>query len=207
MSVRKPLVLLVGLVMLWLSGCRSPYYTDKGAAVGGIAGGIAGAARGDQSGQAAGGAVVGTALGALTGAAIGDSMDAELERRQAVADARQRMAQAVSTSDVMTMTTSGLSDSVIIDHIRSNGVRSALTTADIIELHENGVSERVIDTLQQEAARQAAGPAVVSGTPVIVEESYIVPPYCGPRYLRYHHHPPLRRARHPGVSWGVSFSH
>ena len=38
---------LGAILALSVTGCRSPYYADKGAAVGGIAGGLAGAAMGD----------------------------------------------------------------------------------------------------------------------------------------------------------------
>ena len=203
----KPLlwcaIILAGLSQV---GCRSPYYADRGAAVGGIAGGLAGAAMGDQSGHAAGGAIVGTALGALTGAAIGDSMDAEVERREAIAWNQQRLASAVTTSDVASMTASGLSEDVIVNHVRANGVRGSLSPTQIIELHENGVSERVIDAMQQEAARMTVPPTVVGGRPVIIEESYIVPPYCGPRPYRHYHYPTRVHRRPQGVSWGFSYS-
>ncbi len=134
----------------------------RGAALGGLAGGLTGAALGDRQGNAAGGALIGTAVGALTGAAIGDSMDAEVERRQALIEARtgQRMVGLVTTSDVTTMVTSGLSDDVIINHIRANGVASPLTPNDIIQMHDKGVSEKVINAMQQTAARQITPPPV-----------------------------------------------
>lgn len=194
------------LLFVGLAGCRSPYYADKGAAIGGVAGGLAGAALGDQSGHAAGGAVVGTALGALTGAAVGDSMDAEVERRTAQAQYQQRMATAVSTTDVTSMVASGLGDDVIVNHIRANGVRGSLTPGEIIELHENGVSEKVINAMQQEAARTTAAPAVVGGPPVIIEESYVVPPYWRPQPYRHYHCDPHLYRRRPGVTWGFSYS-
>jgi uncharacterized protein YcfJ len=202
--VRSTDALLLALTLLGLAGCRSPYYADRGAALGGVTGGLAGAALGDNSGNAVGGAVLGTAVGALTGAAIGDSMDAEVERRQAIAASHQQMVNAVTTADVMTMTASGLGEDVIVNNIRTNGVRGSLTPGDIIELHDNGVSEKVINAMQQQASRQTVPPAVVSGPPVIIEESYVVPSCWGP-YRRYHH--PRYYRRHPGVSWGFSYSH
>lgn len=192
--------------LLALMGCQSPYYADKGAALGGIAGGLTGAALGDQSGHAAGGALVGTAVGALTGAAVGDSMDAELERRQAVATRQERLARAVSISDVTEMVASGLGDDVIINHIRANGVRRNLAPREIIQLHERGVSEEVIDAMQQEAASHSAPVSVVRGPPVVIEESYVVPRYWGPpRWRHFPRHPHYYRRR-PGVSWGFSYS-
>ena len=150
---------------------------------------------------------MGTAVGALTGAAIGDSMDAEVDRRQAIVQTQQRLANAVSTTDVAAMSASGLGEDVIINHIRANGVRASLTPGEIIELHEGGVGERVIDAMQQEAARLTMPPRVMSGPPVIIEESYIVPPYCGPRPYRQYHHSSRSYRRRPGVSWGFSYAH
>lgn len=194
----------------WLSvvavSCQSPYYADKGAALGGVAGGLTGAALGDRSGHAAGGALVGSALGAATGATVGNSMDTEVERREAIAERGARLADAVSISDVASMTDSGVEDNVIINQIRANGVRNNLTPGEIIELHEKGVSKEVIDAMQQEAGRGTA-PARPSGTrPVIVEESYVLPPYYGPHPWGRHHYRRRFHRRRPGVSWGFSYA-
>ena len=113
-------ICLLVVPLLACTACRSPYYADQGAALGGIAGGLTGAAPATGADNALGGALIGTAVGALTGAAIGDSMDAELDRRQALIEAKtgRRMAGAATTSDVMTMVKSGLSDDVIVNHVR-----------------------------------------------------------------------------------------
>jgi hypothetical protein len=201
---------LLVVPLLACAACRSPYYADRGAALGGVAGGLAGAALGNQGHNAVGGAILGTAVGALTGAAIGDSMDAELERRQALIEAKtgRRMAGAVTTSDVTTMVKSGLSDDVVINHVRANGVASQMTPNDIIQMHENGVSENVINAMQQTASSQVVAQPVPYGPyagPVIVEESYVVPRYwapgpywCGPGPYGHHY-------RRPGVTWGFSY--
>ncbi|MFO7904601.1 MAG: glycine zipper domain-containing protein [Planctomycetota bacterium] len=187
--------------------CQSPYYADKGAALGGVAGGLTGAALGDRSGRAAGGALVGSALGAATGAAVGNSMDAEVERREANAERRARVDNAVSISDVASMADSGVEDDVIINQIRTNGVQNNLTPGEIIDLHEKGVSKAVIDAMQQEARRSTASGRPSASPPVIVEESYVVPPYYGPPpWHRYHYRRRFHRRR-PGVSWGFSYSH
>ena len=194
------------LVTVLLVGCRSPYYADKGAALGGVAGGLAGAALGDQSGHAAGGALMGSAVGALTGAAIGDSMDAEVDRSPG--DGANSAAIGKCSIDHgrnchVRLWTGGRCDHQ--SHSCQWGARS-LTPGEIIELHENGVSERVIDAMQQEAARMTVPPTVVGGRPVIIEESYIVPPYCGPRPYRHYHYPTRAHRRPQGVTWGFSYS-
>jgi hypothetical protein len=81
----------------------------------------------------------------------------------------------------MAMMTSGLSDDVIITHIRTHGVAASLTPNDIIRLHDSGVSENVINAMQETSASQVGPPAVAYATPVIIEESYVVPPYWHPR--------------------------
>lgn len=196
------------LVALIHTGCQSPHYADKGAALGGLAGAVTGAAIGDKSGNAATGAIVGTAVGALTGAVVGDSMDAELARRQALIEERtgRRMLGRATISDVITLTASGLSDDVITNHVRANGVAAQLTPGDIIELHENGVSEKVINTMQQVAAEPPRVATVTRERPIIIEERYVTPP---PAFWYRHHPRPVRHyrgPRNPGFSWGFSFS-
>jgi hypothetical protein len=198
-------ILLLLVSLLPLPACRSPYYADQGAALGGVAGGLTGAALGDHSGNALGGALLGTAVGALAGGAIGDSMDAEVERRQALIEAKtgRRMAGLVTTTDVTTMVSSGLSDDVIVTHIRANGVAAPLTPGDIIAMHDSGVSEQVINAMQETSARQAAPP--VRYAPVIVEDPYVVAPYWHPGPFWYGPGPPPRWHRRPGVTWGFSY--
>lgn len=199
------LSVLLALPLLSFSACRSPYFADQGAALGGVAGGLTGAALGDNSGNALGGAVLGTAVGALAGAAIGDSMDAEVERRQALIEAKtgRRMVGLVTTDDVMTMASSGLSDEVIVNHVRANGVVRPLTPNDIIVMHDSGVSETVINAMQQASARQTVEPVTYT-TPVVVEEPWVVAPYWHPR--PYWHRPvPYYRPHRPGVTWGFSY--
>lgn len=200
----------VGCVTLGLvsgTGCLSPYYTDRGAGVGALGGGLAGAAIGHHNGNTAGGALLGTALGALGGAVVGSVMDQEIARNTAVIEERmgRRLSGAVTTSDVVAMTRAGVGDEVITSHINANGVAQRPSAGDVISLHNQGVSERVINAMQNAGApRVAAGPP--PPMPVIVEEHYLAPYPPPPPYWhrRHYHHPPPCG---PGVSWGVSVSH
>ena len=207
----KPLkhlrTVLLFVPLLSLSACRSPYYADQGAALGGVAGGLTGAALGDKRGNALGGAVLGNGGRCARGHAIGDSMDAEVERRQALIEAKtgRRMAGLVTTTDVTTMVTSGLSDDVVINHIRANGVAAPLTPGDIIEMHDLGVSEKVINAMQQTSARQVMPPPVTYAAPVIVEDPYVVAPYWHPRPFWPGPGPYHRPHRRPGMTWGFSY--
>ena len=101
-------------------GCRSPYYSDRGAVAGGLTGAGIGAALGNSSGNALPAALAGAAIGTITGTAIGDGIDADLARTKAEVESRmgRQMSGAVSHDDVIAMTQAGLSEEVIATHIR-----------------------------------------------------------------------------------------
>ncbi len=196
------------------AGCRSPYYSDRGALAGGLAGAGVGAAIGDASGNAGPGALVGAAVGAITGNAIGESIDADLARSQAEIQARmgRQMSGAVTSRDVIAMTQAGLSEDVIATHVRAHGVAQPPGVNDLIHLRNNGVSDRVVQALQQSPPPTAgpvgyAAPVAYAVPPpgVIVEHHYGRPWYaCPPPH--YHYHPRHRHRHPPGVSWGFSFA-
>jgi hypothetical protein len=203
-----PAAILVSLATL---GCRSPYYSDRGALAGGLAGAGIGAAIGDASGAAGPGAIIGAALGTLTGNAIGEGIDADLARSKAEIEARmgRQMSGAVSNEDVIAMTQAGLSEDVIATHIRAHGVARPPAVNDLIILRNQGVSDRVIQALQQTPPPTAAAVPVsyAVGPPraVLVEPYYCPPPpphfyfHHGHRHRHHHHHG-------SGVRWGFSFS-
>ena len=165
------------------AGCRSPYYGDRGAVLGGLTGAAIGGAIGEDSGNAVPGALIGTAVGAMTGGAIGDSIDADLARSRAEIEARmgRQMSGAVTSDDVVAMTRAGLSEDVIATHIRANGVAQLPQVNDLIYLRNQGVGDYVIKTMQQ---APPPGAAVAYGPPlpreqVIVEHHY-GGPWCAP---------------------------
>jgi outer membrane lipoprotein SlyB len=203
MENRLVCLLLVSTLAGWSSaGCRSPYYADRGAGIGALGGALAGAAIGENNGNALAGAVLGAAGGGLAGAAIGDAMDAEIARNQAIIEERmgRRMANAVSVADVVAMTQAGLSDDVIVTHIRAHGVAQSPQVDDLITLRNARVSDSVINAMQEPPPSVA--PVEYRTAPVIVEEHYVYPP---PRWYYRHHHHHHRRHRQPGVAWGFEF--
>ncbi len=191
------------LVAAASTGCRSPYYQDQGALLGGATGAGLGAIIGNQSGHALGGAAIGGAVGALTGAAVGSGMD-DIEARNRAQIAAQlgrpAPAGAVTIDDVVQMSRAGVNEELIINHIHANGAASPLRSDDLIFLQQQGVSPRVI------AAMQAPPPArrvVVQDAPppVVVERYY--DPYWGP----YYHHPHYYYGGWYGprrASWGIA---
>lgn len=187
--------------------------TERGAAIGGIGGALAGAAIGKHNGDTAAGALIGGAVGLVTGAAIGNSTD-ERNRQTAIRNEQIYLySRAASSADVVAMSQNGVGDEVIINHIRENGVQRRPDVSEVISLHRQGVSERVITAMQAapEGGRPIAPPptAVYRPAPVVVEEYHYVRPsywhYPPPGYYHHHYHhygPPPRSTVHWGVTIG-----
>lgn len=213
MNRRNLILLAVGLlVVMPTAGCNSPYHADRGALFGGLLGAGTGALIGNKLGNAGAGAAIGAGLGALGGAAIGSELDNMEARNRANMAAielrlgRRLAAGATSVDQVVEMSRAGVSETLIINHIRANGMTAPPGTSDLILLQNAGVSTEVVKAMQQPPP-QAVRPATVHVAvppPVIVEEHhYVTPswgPSCRPRYYRHYY-------RRPGVSWGMSFGH
>ena len=114
---------------------------------------------------------------------------------------------AVTVPDVVAMTQAGLSDDVIVTHIRASGVAQPLGVNELIHLRNMGVRDTVINAMQQTPPRtaQMGQPAVAypayAAPPVVVAPYYpvYVPPPPPPAYFHYHRH----RGR---MGWGFSVS-
>ncbi len=196
-------VAVLFMMLALASGCRSPYAADRGAAMGGLTGAGVGALVGGAHGRPAAGAIVGSAVGALTGAAVGSEIDA-VEAQQRAWQAQQQ-AQAVSLQDVVAMSEAGLGSDVIVQHLRTHGVANLPTATDLIWLKKQGVSDAVLQALQQPPSTASIAVRPPGPRPVVIEEHYYgAPP---PRVHGHLHlgHPPHRYHRRPGgVRWGVS---
>ena len=188
---------------------------QRGATFGGLMGAVAGGLIGDHNDEAGAGAAIGGVIGAVTGGILGNAADKQatvMDQRQAyVATQRQASIQrdAVSINDVVQMSRSGLSESVIINQIQNRGVLSQPQVSDIIAMHQQNVSERVITAMQQASTRQqiTARPAIPDRgrrvvTPVIIEE-HVLPAYPLPIY--YDHHP--HHHFHHGTGFHFDFGH
>ena len=205
-----------------LGGCASPHRADQGALIGGLGGAGVGALVGEAVDQPLAGAAIGGVVGALSGSMIGGSLDEIEARNRAEIEARLgRPAPmgAATVQDVVAMTQSGVSEDVIITHVRNHGVAQTLAANDLIYLQNQGVSPRVVQAMQVPVASAAPPAMIVRGTPppVIVEEHYYDP--WGPPPPPYWHgpppcwHGPPRRWRHghrhrhePRVGFGISIS-
>ena len=193
--------------MTALCGCNSPYHADRGALFGGLTGAGVGAIVGDAVGNAGAGTAIGAGVGALSGAAIGQGMDEIEAKNRAMIEekmGRRVTAGVVTTADVVSMTTAGVDDELIVNHIRAHGTAGPLQTDDLISLKNQGVSTQVIKAMQEIPPRpvqtviREAAPA-----PVVVEEYHYGPAYWGPPYY-YYPYPRRYHGPRPRAGWGVT---
>src|SRR5262245_6978540 len=145
--------LVAGLVIaVACMGCQNN--TQRGAALGGLAGAGVGAIVGKQLGNTGAGALVGAGSGALAGGLLGNAQDKTEERDNALRAAAYERGQrihemnAVTTRNVVEMAQGGVSDDVICNAIRTRGGRFDTTPDSIIALKNAGVSDRVIEVMQ-----------------------------------------------------------
>lgn len=177
-----------GLVQV---GCSSMNHTEAGAANGAGIGAVTGAIIGSHSGSTGAGALIGAATGGLAGSLIGNAEDAREERDAAIAQANhERMARnAIKNSDVIQMSHSGVSDSVIMGAIRSQGGAFDLSPQTIILLKQQGISDGLIEYMQQHNYVSSTEPVIVKQRPATVVTSpsvVYVTPRPRRRYVRPH---------------------
>lgn len=213
-KIRIGLCALLAALPLAMIGCRSPYYADRGAIVGGLAGAGLGAAIGENNDNPLLGAAIGAVGGTIAGSAIGSGIDADIAQERAAVQAqigRQLSAQ-VTIPDVVAMAQAGVSEDVMIRQIEASGVGVEMTTSDVIALHQQGVPTRVIEAMQRVRSSGPRGRVAYvpepGPRPVIVERHYVRPAYYGPPpvYHHFHGHPHRRPSCRPapGVSWGIT---
>jgi uncharacterized protein YcfJ len=171
-----------------LTGCETPYGTPDRTGTGALAGGAIGAVSGAIIGgrHAGEGALIGGAIGAITGGLIGHSMDQEeQERLRAEAPAtytRVEQGQPLAVADVKAMSSAKVGDDVIITQIQSTHSVYNLSAADIIDLHNANVSEKVINYMINTSNTASASPppdAAPQAPPPPQSEPVVVAPAPG----------------------------
>jgi uncharacterized protein YcfJ len=171
-----------------LTGCETPYGTPDRTGTGALAGGAIGAVSGAIIGgrHAGEGALIGGAIGAITGGLIGHSMDQEeQERLRAEAPAtytRVEQGQPLAVADVKAMSSAKVGDDVIISQIQSTHSVYNLSAADIIDLHNANVSEKVINYMINTSNTASASPppdAAPQAPPPPQSEPVVVAPAPG----------------------------
>ena len=173
-----------------LTGCMSPTGRPDYTASGALAGGATGAIVGSMGRHPGSAPLVGAAVGAVIGGLIGHGMDQDQEaqlRAQAPQTLqRVEQSQPLTVPDVKALAGAGISDDLIISQIRNSRVVYRLSTAEIIDLKDSGVSQRVIDfmintpssiggTSQAAPASQTTTYVTVPPPPPPVERVVIAP--------------------------------
>jgi outer membrane lipoprotein SlyB len=172
--MRKHASIGVVVIALALAGCETPEGRPDRTATGALTGAAIGAGSGAIIGgshHAGEGALIGGAIGAVTGGLIGQGADQaareRVERESPQTLQRFDRGQPLGLADIKALTKAVVSDEVIISQIRNSRAIYRLSTAEIIDLKDSGVSERVIDFM--------------INTPSL----YPPPPPRPPRYYRY----------------------
>lgn len=157
--------------------------SQRDAVIGGVAGAIIGGVAGHQNDETPEGIAIGGVAGAIAGHVLGKAKDRNIQEQyqfqQQVAQAEQQiqyeqavqLQKAVSVQDAIALSNSGVSPQLIINQIHSSGVQQEIGVAEIITLHQNGVSELVINEMQQSSVGGPAPATIITKEPaaVIVE--------------------------------------
>ena len=192
-GVVKALWKLTGTMatMALFAGCISPVGPHQ--AGGTVVGGATGAIVGGAVTHSAGGALIGGTIGALAGALAGKDVDDSLRTRVV-------QGQPLSLEDIKALAKANVGDDLIINQISATRTSYRLTTAQIIDLKNAGVSTKVIDFMisTPATAAQTAPAATVQPVPAGGYYYYVTPPaypypyyysypvYIGPGWYHYH---------------------
>ena len=151
---RHILILTVAGMAVVLSGCVSPDGSADNTGTGALLGAGTGAFMGAMAGgpeHGGGGALIGAAAGAIAGGLIGHLVDQDQERRlrDQSPQTYERVDQGtpLSLADVKALAKAGIADDVIINQIRNSRTIFHLSAADIIELRDAGVPDKVMNYL------------------------------------------------------------
>jgi surface antigen len=171
--------------VVWLAGCATPVGPNQ---MGGtVIGGATGAVIGGLATDSAGGAVVGGVIGALAGALVGKDIDDSLRQRVV-------QGQPLAIGDIKALSRAGIGDDLIVNQITATRTVYQLSTAQIIDLRDAGVSPKVIDFMIGTPRLYAQPPPARAYYYVEPYPYYYAPPpavhfYYGPRYHNgpWHH--------------------
>lgn len=142
----KKIVFAVFIALL-STGCENK--TETGALVGAGIGVGAGAL----ISHSAGGALIGGAVGAAAGGIVGYALDQQdrenLQQNSPNTLHRIDKGHQLTIHDVKSMSDAGIKDDVIIQQIKNTGSVYHLSADDIIDLKNSGVSQKVIEYMQE----------------------------------------------------------
>ncbi len=128
---------------LAVCGCASnKTRIGEGAGIGGAVGALAGGIIGYQSGHPLQGAAIGGVIGGGTGAVVGAQI------KKPTQDTSTQTLTPLTMQQVVDLTKQGVSSDDIIAKIKAANSKYSLTADDISYLQKQGVSQRVIETMQ-----------------------------------------------------------
>jgi len=128
---------------LVVCGCASnKTRVAEGAGIGGTVGALAGGIIGYQSGHPIQGAAIGGVIGAGTGAVVGAQI------KKPAQDVSSQVPVQLTIQQIVDLTKQGVSSDEIITKIKAANSKYVLTADDISYLQKQGVSQRVIETMQ-----------------------------------------------------------
>ena len=167
--MQTPTILYLSLIAFLLAsvGCASSNKEAAGTANGALIGAAAGAAIGANNDATLSGALIGATTGAIAGNIIGETAqrrsaayEAKFQQDQELlrSSASQRVDASVTIEQVEKMVKANVSDDVIISQLQGRGAAQNLSTDDIINLTQKGISAEVIK------AYQASGVILVANT-------------------------------------------
>lgn len=147
-------------LLLSAAGCQNAKTrVAEGAGIGALLGAAVGGIVGNQSHHAGEGVAIGLAAGALTGAVVGSQIEkqpaAAAPQGQAASAQPQTQNQApvfnpnqITVQQVIDFTKQGVNEDVIIDKIRLTNSKFNLSEADLAQLKQANVSQKVILLMQ-----------------------------------------------------------
>ncbi len=173
-------VILVGFIASQ-ADAQNRRYRRRGAILGGLAGAAIGVAIGDKGNNETAGALIGGAVGAIAGGTIGNQKDQRIEHNRLYHSGPpqyyqqtpgyqppplaypayrqppypQPLTPAITVADVIQMQHRGISEQTMLGLIQTHGVAGPPSVSQVIDLHEQGVSERVIAAMQGDPIYQS----------------------------------------------------
>ncbi len=166
-----PAILLALTAALTFTACETPSGIPNRAGTGALTGGAIGAASGALLGgrHAGPAAIIGGAMGAVAGGAIGHAMDREaqarLQQQAPQTYARLDQGRPLNLADIKALAAARVGDDVIISQIRSTRSAYQLSSHDIIDLKQAGVSDRVLEFMINTPNAALATAPVAAGPP------------------------------------------
>jgi len=161
-----------------LTGCVNPDGTQNNTGSGALIGAGTGALIGGANGRGGEGALVGAAIGLLAGGLVGNAIDqdqqARLRAQAPVTYTRVEQGQPLSIADVKALAKAGISEDVIINQIKNSHTVFHLSAADIIDLRDAGVTDKIVNYMI--STPSTAGANVEASSTVIVQQAPPPPP-------------------------------